>query len=74
MFILTIFFIVFFIRLPTKQEIYYLQYNYILLYIIYGDKTIIGFVAFVVNLPNRPINGATVSVRKRVTFRPLKST
>jgi hypothetical protein len=37
---------------------------YILLYIIYGDRTIIDFVGFVVNLPNRPINGATVSVRK----------
>jgi hypothetical protein len=45
-----------------------------LIYIIYGDGTIIGFVGFVANLVNRPIDGATVSVRKRVTFRPLAST
>jgi hypothetical protein len=31
-------------------------------------------VGFVANLPNRPTDGATVSVRKRVTFRPLVST
>jgi hypothetical protein len=55
-----------------------LQYNYIctyiLIYIIYGDRTIISFVDFVANLLNRPIDGDTVSVRKRVTFRPLVST
>jgi hypothetical protein len=37
----------------------------------YGDRTIIGFVGFDVNLPNRPTDGATVSVRKNVTFHPL---
>jgi hypothetical protein len=31
------FFIVFFNSLPTKREIYYLQYNYVLIYAIYGD-------------------------------------
>jgi hypothetical protein len=44
------------------------------LLIVYGDRTIIGFVGFVDNLLNRPTDGATVSVRKRVTFRPLVST
>jgi hypothetical protein len=42
--------------------------------IIYGDRTIIGFVGFIVNLPNRATDGATVTVRKRVTLRPLVST
>jgi hypothetical protein len=46
----------------------------LLIYIIYGDRTIIGFVGFVANLLNSPTDGATVSVRKRVTFRPLVST
>jgi hypothetical protein len=46
----------------------------LLIYIIYGDRTIIGFVGFVANLLNRPPDGATVIVRKRVTFRPLVST
>jgi hypothetical protein len=36
----------------------------LLIYIIYGDRTIIGFVGFVANLLNRPTAGATVSVRK----------
>jgi hypothetical protein len=40
---------------------------------IYGDRTIIGFVGFVVNLLNRPTDGATVNVRKSVTFRQLVS-
>jgi hypothetical protein len=44
------------------------------IYIIYGDRTIIGVVGFVADLLNRPTDGATVSVRKRVTFRPLVST
>jgi hypothetical protein len=39
--------------------------------LIYGDRTIIGFVGFVANLLNRPTDGAMVSVRKRITFRPL---
>jgi hypothetical protein len=65
------FFIVFVISLPTKLEIYYLQYNYLCIYIIYGDRTIIGFVCFVANLLNRAIDATTVSVQKRVTFRPL---
>jgi hypothetical protein len=42
--------------------------------LIYGDRTIIGFVGFVANLLNRPTDGAMVSVRKRITFRPLVST
>jgi hypothetical protein len=46
----------------------------VLLYIIYGDRTIIGFVDFVANLLNKPTDGATVSVRKRISFRPLVST
>jgi hypothetical protein len=41
--------------------------------LIYGDRTIIGFVGLVVNLLNRPIDGATVGNRKRVTFRPFVS-
>jgi hypothetical protein len=45
-----------------------------MIYIIYGDRTIIGFVDFVVNLVNRATDTATVSVRKRVTFRSLVST
>jgi hypothetical protein len=35
------------------------------------ERTIIGFVGFVANLLNSSTHGATVSVRKRVTFRPL---
>jgi hypothetical protein len=45
----------------------------LLIYIIYGDWIILGFVGFVVNLLNRSTDGATLSVRKRVTFRPLVS-
>jgi hypothetical protein len=48
--------------LSTKLEIYYLQYNYTLIYIIYGDRTIIGLIGFVANLLNRPTDGATVRV------------
>jgi hypothetical protein len=55
----------------TRNLLFAIQ---LLIYIIYGDKTIIGFVGFVANLLNRPTDGATVSVRKRVTFRPLVST
>jgi hypothetical protein len=65
---------VFIINLPTKLETDYLQYVQLLIYIIYGDRTSNGFVGFVANLLNRPTDGATVSVRKRVTFRPLVST
>jgi hypothetical protein len=72
-YVLTIF-VVFVIRMPTKLEIYYLQYNYVLIYIIYGGRTIVGFVGFVANLLNRPTDGARVNIRKRVTFRPLVST
>jgi hypothetical protein len=72
-YVLTIF-VVFVIRMPTKLEIYYLQYNYVLIYIIYGGRTIVGFVGFVANLLNRPTDGASVKIRKRVTFRPLVST
>jgi hypothetical protein len=35
---------------------------------------IIAFVEFVADLLNRPADGATVSVRKSATFRPLVST
>jgi hypothetical protein len=52
----------------------YLKYNYVLIYIVYGARTLFSFVGFVANLLNRPIDGATVSVRKRVTFRPFVST
>jgi hypothetical protein len=55
--------------LPAKLEIYYL-----LIYIIYDGRRIIAFVGFVANLLNRATDGATVSVRKRVTFRSLVST
>jgi hypothetical protein len=57
----------------TKIEIYLFAIH-LLIYIIYGDRTIIGFVGFVANLLNKPTDGATVSVRKKVTFRPLAST
>jgi hypothetical protein len=63
--------LVFVISLPTKLEIYYLQYNYILIYIIYGDRTIIGFVGFVANLLNKRTDGATVSVRKNASEKEL---
>jgi hypothetical protein len=52
----------------TRNLLFAIQ---LLVYIIYSDRTIIGFVA---NLLNRPTNGATISVRKRVTFRPFVST
>jgi hypothetical protein len=55
----------------TRNLLFIIQ---LVIYIIYGDSTIIGFVGFVANLLNRPTDGATVSVRKRVTFRPLVST
>jgi hypothetical protein len=42
--------------------------------IIYGDRTIFGFVRFVANLVNRPTDGVMISVRKKVTFHPLVST
>jgi hypothetical protein len=71
---INIFFIVFVISLPTKLQTYYVFATQLLIYIIYGDRTIIGFVGFVANLLNRPIDSAMVSVRKRVTFRPLVST
>jgi hypothetical protein len=45
----------------------------LVIYIIYNEKTIVGFIGLV-NLLNRPTDGATVSVRKRVAFRPLVST
>jgi hypothetical protein len=74
MYIYNFFLMVFIINLPTKLETDYLQYVQLLIYIIYGDRTSNGFVGFVANLLNRPTDGATVSVRKRVTFRPLVST
>jgi hypothetical protein len=66
-FINTYFFTVFVISLPTKREIYYLQYNYVL----YSDRTIIGFIGFVANLLSRPKGGATVSVRKSASEKEL---
>jgi hypothetical protein len=45
-YILTIFcsmYLLSLITLRTKLEISYLQYNYILIYIIYGGRTMIGF-------------------------------
>jgi hypothetical protein len=62
---------VFVISLPTKLEIYYLQYNYILIYVIYHDRTVIDFVCFVANLLNKPTDGATVSVRKSASENEL---
>jgi hypothetical protein len=41
---------------------------HLLIYIIYGDRAIIGFVGFLANLLNKPIDGATVSVRKKLLF------
>jgi hypothetical protein len=55
----------------TRNLLFTIQ---LVIYIIYGDNTIIGFFGFVANLLNRPTDGATVSVRKRVTFRPLVTT
>jgi hypothetical protein len=55
----------------TRNLLFAMQ---LLIYIIYGDRTIIGFVGFVANLLNSTTDGATVSVRKRVTFRPFVST
>jgi hypothetical protein len=74
---------VYFVSIFFKYvHIYYILINIffanktrnLLIYIIYGDRTTIGFVGFVANLLNRLTDGATVSVRKRVTFRPLLST
>jgi hypothetical protein len=52
----------------TRNLLFAMQ---LLIYIIYGGRTIIGFVGFIANLLNRPTDAATVSVRKRVTFRAL---
>jgi hypothetical protein len=41
--------------LPTKLEMYYIFAIQLLIYIIYGDRTTIGFV---VNLINRPTGSA----------------
>jgi hypothetical protein len=45
----------------------------LLIYIIYGDRTIMGFDDFVANLLNRPTDDATVSDPKKVIIRPLVS-
>jgi hypothetical protein len=51
---------------------YYVHFLYFaLIYIFYGDRTIIGFVGFVANLLNKPTDGATVSVRKSASERVL---
>jgi hypothetical protein len=55
-------YLVFGISLLTKLEIYYIFAIQLLINIIYGDRTIIGFVGFLANLLNRPTDGATVSV------------
>jgi hypothetical protein len=55
----------------TRNLLFAIQ---LLIYIIYGDRTIISFVGFVAKLLNRSTDGATVGVRKRVTFRSLVST
>jgi hypothetical protein len=49
----------------------YLQYNYLFMYLIYGDRTIIGFVGFAANLLNRPTDDATVNVRKSASEKEL---
>jgi hypothetical protein len=43
----------------------------LLIYIIYGDRTITGFVGFVGNLLNRPTDGAPVSVRKNASEKEI---
>jgi hypothetical protein len=63
-------FFIFFISLPTKRNLFAIQ---LLIYIIYGDRTIMGFDDFVANLLNRPTDDATVSVLKKVIFRSLVS-
>jgi hypothetical protein len=47
-----------------KQIHLLIHINLLLIYIIYGDRTIIGFVGLVVNLLNKLTDGATVSARK----------
>jgi hypothetical protein len=59
------------IKFFTKLQIYFDSsfFKYQL-----GNKTrnlLFAFVGLVVNLLNRPTHSATVSVRKKVTFRPL---
>jgi hypothetical protein len=54
-------------RVTLTTKIYcsrlYIFATQLLIYTIYGDRIITGFVGFVVNLPNRPTDSATVSVR-----------
>jgi hypothetical protein len=45
--------------------------TYVNIYIIYGERAIIGFVGLVVNLLNRPTHRATVSVRKSASEKEL---
>jgi hypothetical protein len=61
----------FILYLPFSNLLFAIQ---LFIYIIYGDRTIICFFGLVPNLLNRPTDGATVSVRKRVAFRPVVST
>jgi hypothetical protein len=73
-----VFFIAFFYQLANKTR-NLLSAIQLFIYIIYGNRTNIGFVGLVVNLLNRQADGATVSVRKnaskkRVTFRAHVST
>jgi hypothetical protein len=66
-YILTFFYCICY-QLPTKLEIYCAIQ--LLIYIVYGNGTIIGFVSFVANLLNKPTDDA----RKRVIFRPFVNT
>jgi hypothetical protein len=43
----------------------------LLIYIIYGDRTIVGFVGFADNLLNTPTDGAAVTVEKSVSENEL---
>jgi hypothetical protein len=67
----TFFFIVIVSSLPIKLEIYYIFAIQLFIYIIYGDRTIVGVVGFVANLLNRSTDGATVNVRKSTSEKEL---
>jgi hypothetical protein len=56
---------------PTAMGQLFIMTLYIPIYIIYGDRTIIGVVGFVANLLNRRTDGATVSVRKSASKKEL---
>jgi hypothetical protein len=54
---------IYFVSTFFKQIHLLIHINLLLIYIIYGDRTIIGFVGLVVNLLNKLTDGAMVSVR-----------